>query len=129
MLVVDLGWEVLENSKWVIQKFRESSGTSSDYEGDSVQNIIGDIISCQVGFCLTWLFTFYLNVTLAITMSVICCVVIEIGLLVYMRDNGTLIMIGLMCPNKTINEWHNDGVKKARLAQKDNCKCKCNICM
>ena len=60
MFVVELGWEVLENSKWVIKRFRENSGTSQDYVGDSVQNIIGDLISCQAGFCLTWLFSFYL---------------------------------------------------------------------
>ena len=130
MFIVELGWEVLENSKWVIERFRKTYEASPNHvSGDSRQNIIGDLISCQAGFCLTWFFSSYLSVTLAITMSAICCVLIEISLLVYMRDNGTLIVVALMCPNKTITKWHNDGVEKARLAQEDNCKCKCNICM
>ena len=132
MLIVELGWELLENSKWAIERFRENSEFYpflEDYVGDSVQNIIGDLISCQAGFCLTWLFNFYFWMPLAMTVSAICYIGIEIGLLVYMRDNGTLIVIQLICPNKTITKWQTDGVEKARSAQKDYCKCKCNICI
>ena len=37
--LAELTWEIIENSPWVINKFRHNSGTSAQYEGDAVQNI------------------------------------------------------------------------------------------
>ena len=37
--LVELTWEIIENSPCVINLFRHNSGTSAQYEGDAVQNI------------------------------------------------------------------------------------------
>ena len=47
LLVLSLIFEIIENARCTIQKYRESSGTSSDYDGDSYQNIIADLIVVQ----------------------------------------------------------------------------------
>ena len=51
-ILLELSWEVLENSELVMKKFRENSGTSGQYKGDSVQNIIGDVVACGSGFVM-----------------------------------------------------------------------------
>jgi hypothetical protein len=38
-LLAELTHELVENSAWMIQLYRNNSGTSSLYEGDSAQNI------------------------------------------------------------------------------------------
>ena len=43
-------FEMVENSKWCIDMFRANSGTSSDYQGDSYQNIFGDLVVVQAGY-------------------------------------------------------------------------------
>ena len=37
-------WEVLENTKFVIDLFRENSGPSEYYRGDSKVNVVGDVL-------------------------------------------------------------------------------------
>ena len=40
-LGLELIHEVIENSEWMIQRYRAASGTSQLYQGDSVENIGG----------------------------------------------------------------------------------------
>ena len=47
LFVFSLIWEIIENARCTIEKYRESSGTSRDYDGDSYQNIIADLIVVQ----------------------------------------------------------------------------------
>ena len=65
LLVLSLIFEIIENARCTIQKYRESSGTSSDYDGDSYQNIIADLIVVQGWgefYCLSLIHSyFFLN--------------------------------------------------------------------
>ena len=49
---IEASWELFENSDFVIERIREHSGTSSEYQGDSIQNIVGDFISMVLGYTL-----------------------------------------------------------------------------
>jgi hypothetical protein len=42
-------WEVFENSAFVIQRYRAAT-LAQGYEGDTVANSLGDILSCALGF-------------------------------------------------------------------------------
>merc|ERR1712106_574289 len=46
---LELVWEIIGNSKLVLKRIRDNSGTSGEYIGDSIQNIFGDFFSCAVG--------------------------------------------------------------------------------
>lgn len=48
-LVLESGWEVLENSNWGIDKYRASSFV---YGGDSIVNSIGDLVFMALGFMI-----------------------------------------------------------------------------
>ena len=43
-------WEIIENSDFVIKRFRQYEGPSEYYEGDSKINAVGDVLSCGLGF-------------------------------------------------------------------------------
>merc|ERR1712038_1507754 len=51
-LVLELVLEVVGNSQFVLKRIRNNSGTSGEYIGDSIQNIIGDIFSVGLGCIL-----------------------------------------------------------------------------
>lgn len=50
-LTMEIGWELLENSPWVIERYRQNTA-SLDYTGDSILNSMGDALSTIVGFAV-----------------------------------------------------------------------------
>lgn len=99
-LGVAAAWEVLENTPWVINRYREET-MSLDYMGDSVVNATGDALAAVLGFFIArrlgWKWTLAL---LAAT---------EIALLFTIRDNLTLNVIMLLHPVEAIKAWQSAG--------------------
>jgi Protein of unknown function (DUF2585) len=89
-------WEVVENTDFVIQRFREST-MSLDYYGDTIFNALGDVLSCGMGFALARRLGLWLSVGLFVG--------IELLLLVLMRDNLTLNVLMLLFPVEAIKNW------------------------
>jgi hypothetical protein len=44
-------WEVVENSEFIIQRYRETTAALG-YQGDTIVNSLGDILICGLGFGL-----------------------------------------------------------------------------
>jgi hypothetical protein len=99
-VAVAAGWEVLENSSFIINRYREET-MSLDYMGDSAVNALGDILSCAAGFFIArWL---------GLLRSLALIVAVEVGLLFLIRDNLTLNVIMLIRPVDAIKEWQAAG--------------------
>lgn len=95
-VVLAAGWEVLENSPMIIDRYRTAT-MSLDYLGDSVVNALGDIVSCIVGFFIArWL---------GFTKSFFLFIAIELALLWLIRDNLTLGVLMLIWPIDAIKAW------------------------
>ena len=95
-LVIESGWELLENSPVIIDRYRTAT-ISLDYYGDSVLNSVSDILSMVLGFIIARLAPVWLTVTSALAMELI------VGWLI--RDNLTLNVIMLLWPMDWIKAW------------------------
>ncbi len=94
--VVEAGWEVLENSQFVIGRYREAT-IALGYEGDSIINSMGDVLSCALGF--------YLARWLGWRLSIVVFLTTELVLLFCIRDNLTLNVLMLLCPIDAVRQW------------------------
>src|SRR3989344_9577617 len=94
-LAVEVGWEVLENTPWLIEHYREQA-LAQGYVGDSILNSISDTLAMAVGFLLAW------------RVPIIVVVVLGIGLELFVglsiRDNLTLNVLGFFHQFEVVTE-------------------------
>jgi hypothetical protein len=92
----EAAWEVVENTDFVIDRYREAT-ISLDYYGDSILNSVFDMFFCALGFVLAAYLPVWLIVATFIS--------IELGLAYAIHDNLTLNVIMLIHPFEAIKHW------------------------
>ena len=50
---IEILWEIIENSDYVINIYRSENSNSRDYSGDSIINSLGDIFSMFIGYIIS----------------------------------------------------------------------------
>jgi hypothetical protein len=97
-LAVETLWEAVENTSFVVDRFRAAT-ISLDYYGDTVANSLGDVLSCWAGYLLAR--------HLGIRGSVVVIIALELLLLVWIRDNLLLNVVMLIHPIEAIKAWQS----------------------
>jgi hypothetical protein len=93
---LEAGWEILENTPLIINRYREAT-IALDYYGDSVLNSVSDIGWMILGFVLA--------ARLPLWGSLAFIVVAEIGVGYAIRDNLALNILMLIYPLEAVRRW------------------------
>lgn len=98
--VLEAGWEILENSPIIIQRYREAT-IAQGYSGDSVFNSLSDLLMMTLGFFAASKAKAWQSLALFVAM--------ELGCLFAVRDNLTLNIVMLIHPIQAVKAWQLKG--------------------
>ena len=93
---LEAAWEVLENTNFIIDRYRAET-ISLNYYGDSIVNSMSDILVCMLGF--------FLASRLPRRISILGTIALETLLALWMRDNLALNILMLIHPSRTVRLW------------------------
>lgn len=95
-LTLEAAWEVFENTRFVIDRYRAETAALG-YTGDTIVNSFGDVTCAVVGFLVAR--------QLGVKRAVIVFLVLEVILSVWIHDSLLLQILMLIHPVETIKHW------------------------
>ncbi|HEY7006962.1 MAG TPA: DUF2585 family protein [Sphingomicrobium sp.] len=97
-LLIETAWEVIENTPFVIDRYRETTAALG-YSGDSVVNSVSDVLMMCVGFLAARRLPLWASILLVVALEVLPLFVI--------RDNLTLNVWNLLAPSAAVQAWQS----------------------
>ena len=95
-VALEAAWEVIENTDFVINRYRETTAALG-YTGDTVVNSLGDVAACALGVLLAR--------RLGALKTLLVFALTEVVLLLWIRDSLLLNILLLVYPSKSLREW------------------------
>jgi len=97
-LGIEIGWEITENTPWLIEKYRQQA-LAVGYSGDSILNSISDSIAMIVGFLLARKIPILATIVIGVTFELF------VGYMIH--DNLTLNILNFIYPMDFITQWQS----------------------
>jgi hypothetical protein len=98
--VIEGGWEILENTPLIINRYREAT-IALDYFGDSVLNSTCDILFMALGFIAASRVRPWTSIAIVVAL--------ELFVLYMIRDNLALSILMLAWPLEAVKIWQGGG--------------------
>lgn len=95
-VVLEVVWEVFENTNFIIDRYR-SETAALGYNGDTIVNSYGDTLCCLAGFLIAR--------QLGWRRSLIVFALLELILILWIRDSLLLEILMLIAPIDAIRGW------------------------
>jgi hypothetical protein len=95
-IAVEALWEVFENSNFIIERYRTETAALG-YHGDTIINSIGDLGCAVLGFLIAQ--------ALGFRRAAVLFLLLEVVLLVWIRDSLLLEVVMLVRPVNAIKVW------------------------
>jgi hypothetical protein len=95
-LALEIGWEVIENTPWIIDYYRDNTATFN-YAGDSVINSLGDVLVSIAGSAFASRISWQAAVALFVALELLA--------LYLARDNLTLNIFMFLFPLEGLKQW------------------------
>lgn len=94
-VLIEVGWEILENSPLIINRYRETAALL--YYGDSILNSVSDTFAMMFGFIIAKKSPVWVSIAFLVAM--------ELFVLFMIRDNLVLNVVMLLHPFEFIKNW------------------------
>lgn len=95
-LGIEVLWEVVENTPWVINAYREQA-LAQGYVGDSILNSLCDTLAAAAGFFLAY------RLQIAVTIALIVFFEVFVGYMIH--DNLTLNVLNFFYQFDAVSQW------------------------
>ena len=95
-LLLEAAWEIFENTRFVIDKYRTETAALG-YTGDTIVNSLGDLACALVGFLVAR--------QLGLRRSLIVFALVELILILWIHDSLLLQILMLLRPIEAIKVW------------------------
>ena len=95
-VALEAAWEVIENTDFVINRYREATAALG-YNGDTIVNSLGDVAACALGFLLAR--------RLGALKTLLVFALTEVVLLFWIRDSLLLNILLLIYPSESLRAW------------------------
>jgi hypothetical protein len=96
---LEIGWEILENTPWVIEAYRQQA-LAQGYVGDSTINSVFDTFSMMTGF--------FIARAIPVWISVVVVLVLELWAAYAIHDNLTLNVLNFIHPFDALTRWQSE---------------------
>jgi Protein of unknown function (DUF2585) len=99
-LGIEVAWEVVENTPWLINHYRQQA-LAAGYSGDSIFNSLSDSLAMIIGFIIAW--------RVPVLFSIAFVIIAELYVGSMIRDGLMLNIVNLIYPFEFIREWQMGG--------------------